>query len=270
MVKLLATIGLLGLAGPARAASADSLFTDGNRAYFAGDHARAIECYETITLQEGVSPGLLHNLARAYQEQGDVGRALLNFERASWLAPRDAGIRAGLQTLRKDAALFADSDPRWARPFLGLSFNEWTWLGATAWAVVACLILSRGLGVKRFPFKSALAVSGLVLAMCVAGIATRLAQMDRAVVVRDSSPLRVSPYEAASQVASISEGTTLTATDSHGGFVKVNASGDQTGWIAASNVEMITMLDQRRPNDAGRVACADNNDLNATDGESGG
>jgi tetratricopeptide (TPR) repeat protein len=267
---LLGLLGLLVLAGPTSGAPRDSLFGDGNRAYYAGDYAGAITCYETVARQDGVSPALLYNLARAYQDNGDLGHALLNFERAHWLAPRDAGIRAGLHRLQQDAAVFTDADPRWARPFLGLSLNEWSWLAAAAWAVIGGLILAQGLGVKRFPFKSALAGSGLLLAMSLGGIATRLAQSDRAVVIADHASLRVSPYAAAKQVAAISEGKPLTVTGSHGTFHKVRTASGQTGWMAASEVGRVTALDAAPPGDAAEIVSVEGPGPDATDAGSGG
>jgi hypothetical protein len=269
-VTLLGLLGLLVLAGPTSGAPTDSLFGDGNRAYCAGDYAAAITCYETVARRDGVSPALLHNLARAYQDNGDPGRALLNYERAHWLAPRDAGIRAGLHRLVQDAALFANAGPRWVRPFLGLSLNEWSWLAAAAWAAMGGLILARGLGVKRLPFRPVLAVSAVLLAMSLGGIATRLAQMNRAVVIADHASLRVSPYAAAKQVATISEGKPLTVTGMHGAFCKVRTANGQTGWMAASEVGRITALDAPPPEDATGVVSVDGPGPDATDAGSGG
>jgi hypothetical protein len=267
---LLGLVGLLVLAGPTSGAPMDSLFGDGNRAYCAGDYAGAITCYEAVARRDGVSPALLHNLARAYQGNGDLGRALLNYERAHWLAPRDAGIRAGLHRLQQDAAVFASVGPRWMRPLLGLSLNEWTWLAAAAWAVIGGLILARGLGVKRLPFRSALAVSGLLLAMSLGGIAARLAQMNRAVVIADQASIRVSPYAAAKQVAAVSEGKPLTVTGSHGTFCKVRTANGQIGWMAASEVGRITALDATPPEDATGVVSVAGPGPTATDAGSGG
>lgn len=267
---LLGVLGLFGVAGLAGAGSAESLFAQGNQACLNGDYAGAIQCYETLAQHEGVSSALLCNLALAHQANGDPGPALLNFERARWLAPRDADIRAGLQHLRQDAGLFTDAGPRWARPFLELSLNEWSWLAAAAWAVCGGLILARGLGVKRLPFKSALALSGILLATGLGGIAIRLAQMDRAVVIGDPAPIRVSPYASARQVASVSEGKPLTVIGSHGEFFKVRTASGQIGWMAATDVGRITVLNVAPPEDGAEVVSVDGPEPNATNAESGG
>jgi tetratricopeptide (TPR) repeat protein len=242
IATLLGVLGLFGLANLAGAGAAQGLFAQGNQAWFNGDYASAIQCYETIAEHQGVSPALLGNLARAHQANGNLGLALLNFERARWLAPRDADIRAGLQHVRQDAGLFTDAGPRWTRPFLELSLNEWSWLAAAAWAVCGGLISARGLGVRRLPLKTGLALSGIVLAMGLAGITIHWAQMDRALVIRDDAPMRVSPYASARQVASLSEGRPLTVTGSHGEFFKMRTPSGQTGWMAATDVGRITVL----------------------------
>jgi len=269
-VAVVAALGLCGLLNTARAAADDSQFAEGNRSYYAGDYERAIECYQSIAHQEGVSPSLLHNLARAQQEKGDVGPALLNYERASWMAPRDADIRAGLQNLRKDLALPADPSPGWIKPFQRLSLNEWTWLGATAWTFLAGLFLVRGLGARKLPFKTLVTVPAVVLVLCAGGVASRLTQLDRAVVLRGDAPLRVSPYEGAKQVASISEGKTLTVTDSHGEFIKVKVAGGDSGWVAASDLARIAALDDSPSKEAVEVVATDRGNHSVTAGETGG
>lgn len=255
---LVGMIGLFALAGPVRAGSAESRFADGNRAWLAGDYAGAIQCYEAIAQQEGISPGLLHHLARAYQANGDLGRARLTFERARWLAPRDANIRADLHHLRRELGLPVAEGARWTRPFLLLSMNEWIWLGAAAWAAFGGLILARGLGVKRLPYMTGLVVSGTLLAMGLSGTSVRWAQMDQAVVLGEQASVRVSPYAAAREVTVVSQGQTLTVIGSHGAFLKVRTADGQTGWMAATHISRLTGLDFTIPEHGAEVVSAGN------------
>ncbi|MDR1952165.1 MAG: tetratricopeptide repeat protein [Elusimicrobiota bacterium] len=59
-----------------------------------GDYLKTIEIYETIVNVEKIhNPHIYYNLANAYFRNGDSPRALLNFERAYRLDPRDKDIR---------------------------------------------------------------------------------------------------------------------------------------------------------------------------------
>jgi SH3-like domain-containing protein len=106
--------------------------------------------------------------------------------------------------------------------------------------------------------------------MSLGGIATRLAQMNRAVVITDHAPLRVSPYASAKQVTTISEGKPLTVTGTHGAFCKVRTANGQTGWMAASEVGRITSLDVTPPEDAAGVVSVASPAPTAKDAGSGG
>jgi uncharacterized protein YgiM (DUF1202 family) len=115
-----------------------------------------------------------------------------------------------------------------------------------------------------------LALSGILLATGLGGIAIRLAQMDRAVVIGDQAPIRVSPYASARQLASVSEGRPLTVTGSHGEFLKVRTANGQTGWMAGTDIGRITVLQVTPPDDAVEVVSVDGPGPNVTNAESGG
>jgi len=242
---------ILGLCLPPSASNAagiDELFEQGNRACAEEDYDEAIQCYGSILDREVVSPGLFANLAAAHREQGNVGLALLNFERALWLAPRNADIRAGLQSLRRDTALFVDSEPGWTRVLQALSMGEWTWTATASFATLAGLVLLRGFGVSRIPFRVTAAVCLLALLASGGGVAYRLQQMDRFVVVHADAPLLVSPYEAAGRIAAMREGRILRAVDSHGEFTKVVSAAGQAGWMSTGDlVRIVPSTDDANP-----------------------
>jgi hypothetical protein len=53
---------------------------------------------------------LLFRLGKAYAGDGDVGRAVLSYERARLLAPRNGVVRDALDALRRRAGLERDLD----------------------------------------------------------------------------------------------------------------------------------------------------------------
>ncbi|MCI5132521.1 MAG: hypothetical protein D3904_13660, partial [Candidatus Electrothrix sp. EH2] len=82
-----------------------ALFEQANILYTQGELQQAIKQYLSIIDKYGVSAPLLYNLANTYAAAGQVGPAILNYERARHLAPGDADIQGNLAQIRKDAGL---------------------------------------------------------------------------------------------------------------------------------------------------------------------
>ncbi len=216
----------------------DDLFALANEAYFAGEHGRAIDQYRDILESAGPSSALLYNLARAHQERGDRGEALLYYEQAAWLAPRDPQIQAGLKTLRTEASLFGES-AAWENLVTALSIDEWTWLAFGGLLLLALVRVVRGLGIERsaFPKLSALAI--LILLVSGVGFGLRSRHSKDAIVLVEGASLLVSPYSGAEPRASLREGRRVRVLDEHGGFVRIAASSGSRGWMREEDLGAI-------------------------------
>jgi len=75
------------------------LYNQANQAYEKEDYVKAIELYEQAT-QTTKNSLLYYNLGNAYFKSGQIGKALLNYNRARFLSPRDRDINANIQFLR--------------------------------------------------------------------------------------------------------------------------------------------------------------------------
>ncbi|MDX1417116.1 MAG: tetratricopeptide repeat protein [Candidatus Promineifilaceae bacterium] len=79
-----------------------------NQLYVAGHYAEAAQIYEEQIALGAQDSALYYNLGNAYFQQGDLGRAVLNLERAAQLNPRDTDIQANLELVRgQTTELFA-------------------------------------------------------------------------------------------------------------------------------------------------------------------
>jgi tetratricopeptide (TPR) repeat protein len=94
-VTALATLTIV-----AALSNADSLFSEANRAYEAGQYEAAAATYEEIRQSGLECPELYFNLGNAYYRQGELGRAILSFRRCLKLAPRDREARRNLELTR--------------------------------------------------------------------------------------------------------------------------------------------------------------------------
>ena len=64
-------------------------------AYINKDYAQAIEIYESL-LKQGESGEIYYNLGNAYFKHDELGRAILNYERALLLQPGNNDVNANL------------------------------------------------------------------------------------------------------------------------------------------------------------------------------
>ena len=119
------TAALILLAGHAPAQTLD----DANRAFVAGKFHDATQAYEAVLAQNGYSAPVLFDLGNAYYKDGNIGQAILAYQRAQWLAPGDADIAANLQFAQKQAGLAA-TESHWSdRISRVLSASSWAWIG---------------------------------------------------------------------------------------------------------------------------------------------
>lgn len=84
-------------------ASQDSplaLFNQANGLYSKGQFNKAADIYESILAQSGVNAALYYNLGNSYYRTQRTGRAVLMYERAARLKPRDSDIRFNLNFMR--------------------------------------------------------------------------------------------------------------------------------------------------------------------------
>jgi tetratricopeptide (TPR) repeat protein len=84
-------------------AQSDAQFAKANQEYAAGHFKEAIDNYEGIVRAGELSANLFYDLGNAYFRAGDLGRAILNYERALVLDRHHAETEANLRTVRDEA-----------------------------------------------------------------------------------------------------------------------------------------------------------------------
>ena len=104
MMKVLLT--WLGMIACLVSARADERFERANADFEEGRFEEAAAAYEELLDSERPRLAVLQNLGSAYFRSGDVGRAILAFERALLLKPGDPDLRANLKLVRDEAAVF--------------------------------------------------------------------------------------------------------------------------------------------------------------------
>lgn len=214
-------------------------FHDAVSAYTKGDYKKAIEGFNSLTM-EGISSSLLYNLGNSYAQAGQIGRAILNYERALRLAPGDSDIRGNLELVRKEKGLFQEEQSFGQRFVALLGLNQWIAVAAIAFVVFAGILLLPFWGrLKRSSRYGIASASLLITATACSGIIGQYQYWHDGVVVVADARLRVSPFESAASVGTIQEGRLLHPGKIHNNFVLVVDEAGRSGWLAADAFESI-------------------------------
>ncbi len=215
------------------------LFQSASSAYSRGDYKAAIEEFESLN-RTGMSGPLLYNLANSYAQDGQSGRAILNYERALRLSPGDSDIRGNLELVRKEQGLFQE-EKSFGQSFVTfLGLNQWIALAATAFVLFAVvLLLPVSFSLKRST-RFVLAAGCLFLtAVSIFAVVGRYQHWHDGVVVENDARLRVSPFASAASIGTIQEGRVLHMGKSHGNYFLVEDETGRSGWLAADAFEFI-------------------------------
>lgn len=241
-VALLLVLGVTG----ARADDRAQAFESANAAFAAGDFGAAKDGFAALIARDGPSPATLFNLGNAAFRAGAVGEAVLSYERALLLAPREQDVRANLRQVRKAAGLPEPDAGTWTRLVGLLTADGWAWLASGALYLLCAALLAlralRRLG-PAHPARGALrwGVAALAAMLLVAGAAcaTRLGERDRAVVLDTDPVLRVAPYPSATVSSELAPGELVRIEREHQGFSLVRTAAGRSGWLGDAAVARI-------------------------------
>lgn len=217
-----------------------TLFFQANTAYGEERYADAVAAYEKV-LATGVESGNLHfNLGNAYFKGGDVGRAVLSYERARRLIPRDPDLHANLGYARERSG-DGDPTPLWARLVLPLASRASSdeLLAATSACFVllmAALIAGRLVPAAARASRGVAIAAGIGLALVGTSAGYRLASVDLpsfAVVVADrDTDVRFEPSATGTAHFASKPGAVLRVLAEREGWAQVARADGKRGWIA--------------------------------------
>jgi len=231
------------LSAPAFADAGDDHrdFLVASQAYEAGDWNRAVALYEDLMARAGVSAPLCYNLANSYAQNGQTGKAVLQFERALLLTAGDADSRHNLRRLRQDKGLDQEEIPLTHRAAALLGLGQWTLLAAL---LLCALTLFHWITMFR-PVSTRLAApltgGGLfLLGLCIGGAVLQSQNQQQAVVIA-ASPLLLSPFAEAKETGSVKEGILIRMIKTHDQYTLIKDKQGHSGWIPTASFERIAI-----------------------------
>jgi tetratricopeptide (TPR) repeat protein len=230
---------------PLRAQSADADLDSANLAYQEGHYEDAAKLFGQLIADRGYSAPLCFDLGNAEFKAGHLGLALLNYERARYLAPGDGGIEHNLQLARRQAGL--EPNPyRWWQVVLR-SIDWSVWMAVIVGALLLLLLALVGRAYAE-AWAAALGISALALRSFFKGLificvplflffgfvelsAVGLNDRIEGVIVAKNAALRLSPFESAEQTGTLPEGELVTVEKRHDDYFWVDERSRQSGWV---------------------------------------
>ena len=203
------------------AAQPRSFMEQGNNFYQQQQYEKAIQAYSKVLNEGYESTELYYNLGNAYYRKGNLGYAILNYERALKLSPGDEDTRHNLalansRTIDKINTLPEFFIFQWWESFLALlTFSGWVYLSYIFYLLLIIVIIfyffTRKANYQRVAFFTGAAVL-LLFAGTVAVSAikyNREFNIKRGVVVQPSATAKLSPDPDSKDAFVIHEGLTI-------------------------------------------------------------
>jgi hypothetical protein len=234
------TLALLILCWLAPLAAADTP-SAAETAYLRGDYVGAVELWSQEIRAEGVTAARLAALGNAEWRLGRKGRAMVCWERALLIDPRDpvatAGIRHSL-----DAGGVDRPKPTAVEEYAAfLTADLWLLLAVAAfWTTVLCVALPRLRGrVASEANQWTRVVALTVLALCFPGLWGSRSLDARAVVRKPEVSLRLTPTQSGEPLRGVAEGDVVRTERALNGHMRVHTADGKTGWVRAGEIEAV-------------------------------
>ena len=228
------------------------LWDSANAAYTEGNWEDAVKDYEMISSLGLESPQLYCNLGNAWFKTGNLGKAILNYERALRLDPSYSDARYNLEFANTRTQDRIDAVPEfvlktWMRKLCyTLDSDSWAIaflvLLALTGSMLLLFLLSPSTAGKRTGFISAVVL--LLLCSFSLGFSIRqkneCLQKDGAIVMKPVISAKSSPSDSGNMdLFILHEGTKVKVLDAVGEWNNISISDGRQGWVKASELELI-------------------------------
>ena len=185
--------------------------------------------------------------AHAESQAGKTAPAILNYERAQWLAPRATTIANQLASVRAQAGLAAPERPPLSRATHALSFDALTALASISLLMFTLLVFGTRLipaslrGISR----KAAAGFGVIVLLCASVVAARWPELHRAVVTAANPATHVAPADSSAASFALRSGDVIRTGKAYGPFVRVLSPDGRAAWIRETSIESIIPSDTK-------------------------
>ncbi len=222
-----------------------------NEHYINKEYEEAAQQYEQV-LQAGLEAKELYfNLGNAYFQLNEIGKSILNYERALRLAPKDQDIQLNLSLAKRQINQRVDDYPL---PFYITAFRSLVnTLSSGAWALFAVLCIWAALALAILYLRSPevktqkrfFSLAWLTLALCLLFVFLGYnkyyweSNSDYAILAKSNIKATNGPSEASKEVFSLSEGIKVRIVERNAQWCKVIIPDGREGWLQQNQLVVI-------------------------------
>lgn len=235
----------------------------GVEAYNNKEYAEAVEAFESVVANDYASADVYYNLANAYFKLGqqatsshpfaggELGRAVLNYQRALKLDPTMDDARYNLD-IAKDMTNDTEAVPEsllvmvWRSLARAMTTNGWVVVSLSALFVTIVMVLLYLLHGAIVVRKVSFFVSLVTFIVAVLAAALSLTQLEAAkdrsravIITTDTAPVHASPDSSSKIIRQPSQGVTVELERVQGEWTEVHFADGEKGWVRTHAVEVI-------------------------------
>jgi len=218
-------------------------FVYANVMYEKGQYATSIDIYNRLLEQEGPSATLYYNIGNCYYKTGQLGEAVLNYERALFLDPGNDDATYNLSLA--NARIRDRMEPRTTSIFIIWWHAVSRIMGAQAWGIIAIVamwlalmgwaayLLPQFRAYQRIGFFTAIIAFSISI-LCTIGHFGRKnydAGQTFAIVMSPSAVIKSEPSETSTNLALLHEGFKLKLIEADSRWSKIEMPDGVIGWM---------------------------------------
>lgn len=215
--------------------------------YRQAKYDEAIAKYQKILSSGSESGNLYYNLGNCHIKKGDLAKAMLNYERARQLMPRDKDLQANYQYAKSLLKLKVEPKPKiWILRILDSFYGNFTVDGLTLFCFLFYLILVILIAVAAAFVLWRAKLFGIIIILAILFLTSLFAVVERvnlsqhqAIILVSETAAKFEPFSEATTYFNLYAGMEVEIISSNDGWVKVRRQDGKSGWINRDNLEKV-------------------------------
>lgn len=248
LVKLL-VVALFFVAGSAKADN--QLLQQAADLYAAQSYEKAADVYATILKTNVESPELYYNYANACYKSGQLGKAILNYERALVLRPNYEDAKFNLAFVNGHITdKIEPIEPFFLTEWLDSlghlqTANQWAIISISAFILCLILVLlyvfASHRSLRKVGFFGALTclVLSVVALSYSFSLQHKVQERAEAIVMVGAMPVKSAPDDSGTELFVLHEGTKVVIKSSLRGWLEIRIADGHVGWVKTTQIERI-------------------------------